>query len=101
MSSKTCDGADPGNISLRLAVFAREGRGGGEAVVAIGPDLCVLRCLIRGVSKELAAKGSSSTIRGEGEDVEVRLCLRVLGLGFWSELRTRGEAGTEAEMCSC
>jgi hypothetical protein len=65
--------------------------------VVIGPDLCVLRCWIKGVSTELAANGSCSTIRGEGEDVEVRLCLRALGFGFWREARTFGEGGREAE----
>jgi hypothetical protein len=99
-SSKSWGGPDAGNISVRVTVFAREGRGGGEVGVDIGPDRWDLRCWcwIRGVSKELGAKGSCSTIRGEGEDVEVRLFLRTLGLGFWRELRTLGEPVREAEV---
>jgi len=76
-------------------VFAREGRGGGEVGAGIGLDLWDLRCWVRGVSKELGAKGSCSTIRGEGVEVEAGLFLRALGFGFWRELRPLGEVGRE------
>jgi hypothetical protein len=75
-------------MSCRLAVFAREGRGGGEVVADIVPDLWWCRCWVRGVSKLLAAKGSCSTMRAGG--VETVRLLRARGFGFWSELRTRG-----------
>lgn len=52
-----------GKMSLRVAVLAREGRGGGATME----------------EEEASAKGSW---------VEERLCLRVRGGGFWRELRT-------------
>jgi hypothetical protein len=62
-----------GKRSFKVAVLAREGRGGGD-VPAIPLD----------------AKGSCSVSRGEGP-ADDKLCLR--GFGFCKELRTLGEAG--------
>ena len=76
-------------MSFRLAVLAREGRGGGDVLVAIGPDFCDFKCW--GLSLTLAAKGSCSMIRGD-----VKLCLRARGFGFWRELRILGGVGADA-----
>lgn len=65
-----------GKRSLRVAVLAREGRGGGEAMAADG--------------LESGANGSLSPRAGGGV-VDERLCLRARGGGFWRELRTLGE----------
>lgn len=73
-------------ISVRLAVLARDGRGGMGEPFAI-PDCLEVSRRERG----LAAKGSCSRMEGEAA---ARLCLRE---GFWRELRTRGEAGAEGE----
>lgn len=67
-----------GKRSLRVAVFAREGRGGGEVIVG---------------DFECTAKGSWSRRDGCCVDDE-RLCLRPRGCGFWSELRTLGGEST-------
>lgn len=81
-------------MSFRLAVLAREGRGGGDVPVAIDPDFCDFRCCVRGLSFAFAAKGSCSTIRGDG-DTDVRLCLRARGFGFWRELRILAGGGAD------
>lgn len=73
-----------GKRSLRVAVLAREGRGGGEAM---GGDLAR-----DGFEGEAAANGSWSPRGGGGVDEE-RLCLRERGGGFWSELRTLAAEG--------
>lgn len=78
-----------GKRSFRLAVLAREGRGGGEEPFAFWTWAD-----IAGEGKEsweapmLAAKGSCSRMRGDAIPLDVRECLRALGLGFCSELRT-------------
>ena len=69
--------AGVGKRSLRVAVFAREGRGGGAAM---GDDFA-------------GANGSWSTRVVGGTDAEA-LCLRARGGGFWRELRTLGEPST-------
>ena len=61
-------------MSVRLAVLARDGRGGGGEVVVMGG------LSLRLLEREGAAKGSRST--------GCVVCLR--GGGFWSELRTLG-----------
>lgn len=78
-------------MSFSVAVLAREGRGGGDAI----PDC--LREVIDGeeldtavAGAKTAAKGSWSTPRPVDGGVEGRECLRARGGGFWRELRTRG-----------
>jgi hypothetical protein len=82
-------------MSFRLAVLAREGRGGGDVLADIDPDFCDFRCCVRGLSFAFAAKGSCSTIRGDG-DTDVRLFLRARGFGFWRELRVLAGGGADA-----
>lgn len=87
-------------MSLSVAVLAREGRGGG-----VGEPLCMPLDLEFEVGEEtkmlslaFAAKGSGSLMRGLGLANE-RLCLRVRGLGFWSELRILGaDVGEDSEV---
>ena len=80
-------------MSLRVAVLARDGRGGGEVI----PEGFLDRFGCWGgdpgmaEGEATAAKGSWST-RVDG-GVEGRECLRERGGGFWRELRTR--AGLE------
>lgn len=76
-----------GNMSFKVAVLAREGRGGGDVVFAI--PFLLTTCPKESIEAALAAKGSCSVIRAVGV-TDVRLCLRFRGLGFWRELRTRG-----------
>ena len=73
-------------MSFRLAVLALEGRGGG--VVPGRPLGLWIWVDIAKESRDMptfAAKGSFSTSRGP---LEVKECLRALGLGFCKELRT-------------
>lgn len=75
-------GGSVGKRSFRVAVLAREGRGGGEDIV----DDFEWR---EGFEADAAANGSRST-RVVGD---ARLSLRARGGGFWRELRTFWEAG--------
>ena len=83
-----------GKISFRLAVLAREGRGGGEVPGRLPPFTFWTWVDIGEEAKEswegatLAAKGSFSRMRGDAIPLDVRECLRALGLGFCNELRT-------------
>lgn len=68
-------------------MFAREGRGGGEAMPF---DLCET-----GVAPfVLAAKGSFSGMRGVGDDDGRLFFLASRGFGFCKELRTLGGEST-------
>jgi hypothetical protein len=85
-------------MSLRFAVLVREGRDGGEEGAMAEEDVPLdlslgLKECSRGSSFCLlvTANGSCSGILGDGVRVVVEMCLRTRGLGFWSELRTRGE----------
>lgn len=75
-------------MSVRVAVLARDGRGGG-GVIPEGflDEFEYCWGAEPGVAEGEAAKGSCST-RVDG-GVEGRECLRARGGGFWSELRTR------------
>lgn len=79
-------------MSFKVAVLAREGRGGGDAI----PD-CFKEVIDGGEELDMdvavgktAAKGSWSTPRTVDGGVEGRECLRARGGGFWRELRARG-----------
>lgn len=74
---------EDGKMSLRVAVLARDGRGGGEV---IWEDL-----------ERDGANGSWSTREGGGVEEE-RECLRARGGGFWSELRTLCGGGEDESM---
>ena len=68
-------------ISFKVTVFAREGRGGGDVLVAIVVDIRVFTTWEGGLSLALAAKGSCSITRGEGL-ASKKLFLLTPGLGF-------------------
>jgi len=82
-------------MSVRVAVLARDGRGGGE-VIPEGMDKFACRGAEPGMAEGEAANGSCST-RVDG-GVDGRECLRARGGGFWSELRTRGGVPLEGDL---